>query len=49
MMQIGFPGAVVVCATLIMPRLAAAQTAAAIPPAITTPDAVETNIGKLRA
>src|SRR6478735_4532072 len=35
------------CATLALPRLAAAQTAPAIPPAITTPDKVETSIGKL--
>lgn len=36
-----------VCAALVLPRLAAAQTAPAIPPAITTPDKVETRIGPL--
>jgi hypothetical protein len=37
---------VVVCATLVLPRLAAAQTAPAIP-SITTPDKVETRLGTL--
>ena len=37
----------VVCATLVLPRLAAAQTAPAIPPSITTPDKVETRLGTL--
>ncbi len=36
------------CATLALPRLAVAQTAPAIPPAITTPDKVETSIGTLQ-
>ena len=36
-----------VCAALILPRLAAAQTAPAIPPSITTPDRVESSIGTL--
>ena len=36
-----------VCAALILPRLAAAQTAPAIPPSITTPDRVESSIGPL--
>jgi hypothetical protein len=35
------------CATLALPRLAAAQTAPAIPPAITTPDKVETRVGTM--
>ena len=47
MKQLGVPVAVVVCATLVLPRLAAAQTASAIPPSITTPDKVETRIGRL--
>ena len=47
MKQIGLLAAVVVCATLVLPRLAAAQTAPAIPPSITTPDKVETRIGTL--
>ena len=37
----------VVCATLVLPRLAAAQTAPAIPPSITTPDKVESRLGTL--
>jgi hypothetical protein len=36
-----------VCATLVLPRLAAAQTAAALPPSITTPDKVESSLGTL--
>ena len=44
-MKIGLLATVVVCATLVLPRLAAAQTA--IPPSITTPDKVETRIGTL--
>jgi hypothetical protein len=47
MKQIGLLAAVVVCATLVLPRLAATQTAPAIPPSITTPDKVETRIGTL--
>src|SRR4051794_5886943 len=47
MKQTGLLAAVVVCATLVLPRLAAAQTASAIPPSITTPDKVETRIGTL--
>ena len=47
MKQIGLLAAVVVCATLVLPRLAAAQTAPAIPPSITTPDKVESSIGTL--
>ena len=39
--------AVVVCTTLIVPRLAAAQTVPAIPPSITTPDKVESRLGTL--
>jgi hypothetical protein len=38
--------AAVACAMAI-PRLAAAQTAPAIPPSITTPDKVESSIGTL--
>jgi len=41
MTQIGHLAAVVVCATLALPRLAAAQTAPAIPPSISTPDKVD--------
>jgi hypothetical protein len=37
----------VACAVLVLPRLATAQATAAIPPAITTPDKVETRIGTL--
>jgi hypothetical protein len=37
----------VVCAVLALPRLATAQTPTAIPPAITTPDKVETRLGPL--
>ena len=47
MKQIGVLSAVVVGATLVLPRLVAAQTAPAIPPSITTPDRVETRIGTL--
>ena len=36
---------VMACAVLAVPRVAAAQTAPAIPPAISTPDKVETRIG----
>jgi hypothetical protein len=41
------PAAAFVCTVLALPNTAAAQTAPAIPPAITTPDKVETQIGKL--
>ena len=37
----------VVCAALALPRLAAAQSVTEIPPAISTPDKVETRIGTL--
>jgi hypothetical protein len=47
MKQIGHLAAVVVCATLVLPRFALAQTPAAIPPSITTPDKVESSIGTL--
>ncbi|WP_318029154.1 hypothetical protein [Rhizobium ruizarguesonis] len=48
MKQIGFVAATVVCVgTLAIPGLAAAQTAPAIPPSITTPDKVETRLGTL--
>jgi hypothetical protein len=47
MKQIGLPAAVVVCATLVLPRLAGAQTAPAIPPSVTTPDRVESRRGTL--
>jgi hypothetical protein len=40
--------AVVVCSTLVLPHLAAAQTAPAIPPSITTLDKVESSIGTLQ-
>jgi hypothetical protein len=38
---------VAACAALVLPHMAAAQTAAAIPPSISTPDRVETWIGTL--
>jgi hypothetical protein len=38
---------ILACATLTLPHLAAAQTAPAISPAISTPDKVETRIGTL--
>jgi len=38
---------VVACAVFTLPRVAAAQSAPAIPPSITTPDKVETRIGPL--
>ncbi|MFH0344697.1 MAG: hypothetical protein ACHBNF_21810 [Chromatiales bacterium] len=38
---------VIACATLALPRWAAAQTTSGIPPAITTPDKVDTRIGTL--
>jgi hypothetical protein len=41
MKQIGHLASVVVCATLVLPHFASAQTAPAIPPSITTPDKVE--------
>jgi hypothetical protein len=44
---IGLPAAAFVCTVLALPHMAAAQTAAAIPPAITTPDKIETQIGPL--
>ena len=48
MKAIGRPlKATVVCAALMLPRFAAAQTAPAIPPSITTPDKVETRLGTL--
>ena len=40
-------GVLVVCAVLALPRLATAQAITAIPPAITTPDKVETRLGTL--
>jgi hypothetical protein len=39
---------VIVCATLALPHMAAAQTATAIPPTLITPDKVETRIGPLQ-
>src|SRR6187455_1326732 len=44
MKPIGF---LAVCAALILPHFAAAQTAPATPPALSTPDKVETRIGPL--
>ncbi len=35
------------CAMLALPHMAAAQTTTGIPPAITTPDKIETQIGTL--
>ena len=40
--------AVVVCVMPALPDLAAAQTAPAIPPALITPDKVETRVGPLQ-
>jgi hypothetical protein len=48
MNQVELVTAVLVCATLILPRFAAAQTAPAIPPSITTQDKVESSIGTLQ-
>ena len=45
MKQIGLLATVVLCATLVLPRLAAAHTTPAIPPSNTTPHQVETRIG----
>jgi hypothetical protein len=42
-----FGSLVVLSAVMALPRLAAAQTAAAIPPSITTPDKVESQLGTL--
>ena len=48
MKQLLGPLAVILaCVALTLPQLAAAQTAPAIPPTITTPDKVETRIGTL--
>jgi hypothetical protein len=47
MKQIGYLAAVVVCATLVLPRFALAQTPPAIPPSIITPDQVESRLGTL--
>jgi hypothetical protein len=47
MREAGLIAAFVVCATLVLPRLATAQTGPAIPPSITTPDKVETRLGTL--
>jgi hypothetical protein len=47
MRQIGLLAASAVCATLVLPRLAPAQTGPAIPPSITTPDKVESRLGTL--
>jgi hypothetical protein len=47
MKQIELLSAVVICATLALPQMAAAQTAPAIPPSITTPDKVESRLGTL--
>jgi hypothetical protein len=47
MKLVGFLAAVVACAAVALPRMAVAQAAPAIPPAITTPDKVETRIGPL--
>src|SRR5829696_2431807 len=47
MKRIGLLAATAVCAALVLPRLAAAQTGPAIPSSITTPDKVETRIGTL--
>ena len=43
--SIRLPAAAFACTMLALPHTAAAQTAPAIPPAITTPDKIETRIG----
>jgi hypothetical protein len=45
--SIRLPAAAIICTILALPHLAIAQTATAIPPAITTPDKIETQIGTL--
>ena len=47
MKTIGHLSAIVVCAATLVPSLAAAQTAPAIPPSITTPDNVQSRLGTL--
>ena len=47
MKQIGPLAAVTVCATLVLPGLASAQTTPALPPSITTPDKVDSRLGTL--
>jgi hypothetical protein len=47
MKHIELLSAAVICATVALPQMAAAQTAPAIPPSITTPDKVDTRIGTL--
>jgi hypothetical protein len=42
-----FLSAALVCAMPVLPHIAGAQTATGIPPAITTPDKIETRIGTL--
>jgi hypothetical protein len=44
---IRLPAAAFACTMLTLPHIAAAQTATKIPPAITTPDKIETQIGPL--
>ena len=48
MKPIGFLPAIAVCTTLVLPHIAAAQTAPPIPPSINTPDTVESSIGTLQ-
>jgi len=47
MKQIGPFAATLVCATLVLPRLALAQTTPALPSSITTSDKVESSLGTL--
>ncbi len=47
MRQIGVLAVALVCATLVRPQFAAAQTEPAIPPSLITPDKVETRAGTL--
>jgi hypothetical protein len=47
MKPIGLLPALAVCTTLVLPHIAAAQTAPPIPPSITTPDKVESRLGPL--
>jgi len=48
MKPIGLLPALAVCTTLVLPHIAAAQTAPPIPPSINTPDTVESSIGRLQ-
>ena len=45
--SVGFPSAGSICALLALPQMAVAQTVPAVPPAMTSPDKVETRFGTL--